>query len=215
MEALKLEQLYIRRGNFLIRDVNFSVEEGQICAIAGKGGSGKSSLIHAVGGAIHPQVGRILYDGRQLYEAEEQIRKEMSVVYDAPNFNTEMKPEKLVRELMKFEPWFDRETFSIYMEQLELDPKLRVKLYSEGMQRKLMLILALCRGPKLLVMDEPTSGVDRQSRKVMWELLMAYKKEKPLTVLFTTHHGEEIKQADRVFLMQNGTGKEARDETIL
>lgn len=204
MDALKVEQLYIRRGSFLLQDVSFTIEESAFCTIVGKGGSGKSTLVRAIGGALPPDAGRIWYGERQMYEAEAEIREEMSLVYDEPNFNMELTPERLVRELVKFEPWFDRECFDIYMQQLELDPKRRVRLYSEGMQRKLMLSLALCRRPKLLVMDEPTSGVDKDSRKIMWEMVAAYRREYPVTVLFTTHHEEEIAQADQVLWMEDG-----------
>lgn len=203
-KALEIERLYVRRGNFLLADVNLSVEENSICAVAGKSGSGKSTLMGAVGGAVRPAAGRICYAGRQMYEDEAAIRREMSVIYDAPNFNTEMKPEKLIREIRKFEPWFDEKSCTIYMQQLELNPKLRVKLYSESMQRKLMLAFALSRKPKLLVMDEATSGVSRESRKIMWEMIHTYRKEYPLTVLFTTHHEEEIAGADQVLSLPVG-----------
>lgn len=204
MDALKVEQLYIRRGSLLLQDISFTVEERAVCAIVGKGGSGKSTLIRGIGGALTPDAGRIWYGGRQMYEAEAKIREGMSLVYDEPNFNMELTPERLVREWLKFEPWFDRNYFDECMQKFELDPKLRVRLYSEGMQRKLMLILALCRRPQLLVMDEPTSGVDRDSRNKMWEMVFSFRRECPVTVLYTTHHEEEIAQADQVLWMENG-----------
>ena len=197
-EALEIEKLYVRRGSFLLQDVNLSVEENCLYAAAGKSGVGKSTLIQAIGGAVAPAAGRIRYWGREMYEDETSIRREMSVVYDQPNFNTEMKPEKLIHEIRKFEPWFDEETCAVYMQQLELNPKLRVKLYSESMQRRFMLVLALCRNPKFLVMDEITSGVSRASREVMWDIIDTYRKEHALTILFTTHHDEEIARADHV-----------------
>ena len=123
----------------------------------------------------------------------------MSVIYDAPNFNLELSPERLAREWKKFEPWFDRETFTSYMNRLELEMSQRVKMYSIEKSRKLMLALALSRKPELLVMDEVTSGVDTQTRQMMWEMVEKYRSKQELTILFSSHHEEELLLADRIW----------------
>lgn len=202
--ALEVEKLYIRRGSFWLKDVNLKLEEGKIHAIAGKSGSGKSTLIRAIGGALRPDAGCIRYFGNEMYEEEKEIRRKMSVVYDSPNFNVEWKPDRLVKELAKFEPWMDQQKYVQLMQEMELNRQIKVKLYSEGQQRKLMLILALCRNPELLVMDEATSGMDRASRAAMWKLIADYRQEKTLSVLFTTHHEEEMYVADLIWYMEDG-----------
>ena len=202
--ALEVEKLYIRRGSFWLKDVNLQLGEEKIHAIAGKSGSGKSTLIRAIGGAVRPDAGCIRYFGREMCDAEKEIRRKMSVVYDTPNFNVELKPDRLVRELAKFEPWLDQQKYVWLMQEMELNRQMKVKLYSEGQQRKLMLILALCRNPELLVMDEATSGVDRGSRAAMWKMIADYRQERPLSVLFTTHHEEEMYVADRIWYMEDG-----------
>ena len=202
--ALEVEKLYIRRGSFWLKDVNLKLEEGKIHAIEGKSGSGKSTLIRAIGGAVRPDAGCIRYFGNEMYEEEKEIRRKMSVVYDSPNFNVEWKPDRLVKELAKFEPWMDQQKYVQLMQEMELNRQIKVKLYSEGQQRKLMLILALCRNPELLVMDEATSGMDRASRAAMWKLIADYRLEKPLSVLFTTHHEEEMCVADLIWYMEDG-----------
>ena len=212
MQALTIEKLYLKRGSFLLRDFNMELEVGQIHVITGKSGSGKSTLFRAIGGALRPEAGRILYYGKEMYEDELKIRKRMSVIYDAPNFNMELSPERLAREWKKFEPWFDREAFTSYMNRLELEMNQRVKLYSVEKCRKLMLALALSRNPELLVMDDVTSGVDTQSRQVMWEIVERYRSKQELTILFSSHHEEELLLADRVWNL-DGRGK--RDEVFL
>lgn len=202
--ALEVEKLYIRRGSFWLKDVNLKLEEGKIHAIAGKSGSGKSTLIRAIGGAVRPDAGCIRYFGNEMYEEEKEIRRKMSVVYDSPNFNVEWKPDRLVKELAKFEPWMDQQKYVQLMQEMELNRQIKVKLYSEGQQRKLMLILALCRNPELLVMDEATSGMDRASRAAMWKLIVDYRQKNPLSVLFTTHHEEELYVADRIWQVEDG-----------
>ena len=203
-KALEIEKLYARRGAFWLKDVNLVIEEEKIHAVTGKSGSGKSTLIRAVGGAVRPEAGCIRYFGQEIYENEREIRTRMSVVYDTPNFNIELKPDGLVKELCKFEPWFDQSRYVQMMSEMELNRQIKVKLYSEGQQRKLMLILALCRNPELLVMDEATSGMDRASRAAMWKLIVDYRQKNPLSVLFTTHHEEELYVADRIWQVEDG-----------
>ena len=203
-KALEIEKLYARRGAFWLKDVNLVIEEEKIHAVIGKSGSGKSTLIRAVGGAVRPEAGCIRYFGQEMYENEREIRTRMSVVYDTPNFNIELKPDGLVKELCKFEPWFDQSRYVQMMSEMELNRQIKVKLYSEGQQRKLMLILALCRNPELLVMDEATSGMDRASRAAMWKLIVDYRQKNPLSVLFTTHHEEELYVADRIWQVEDG-----------
>ena len=158
MQALTIEKLYLKRGSFLLRDFNMELEAGQIHVIVGKSGSGKSTLFRAIGGALRPEAGRILYYGKEMYEDELKIRKRMSVIYDAPNFNMELSPERLAREWKKFE-----------------------------------------RKPELLVMDEVTSGVDTQTRQMMWEMVEKYRSKQELTILFSSHHEEELLLADRIW----------------
>lgn len=208
MQALKIEKLYLKRGGFLLRDFSMELEVGQIHVITGKSGSGKSTLFRAIGGALRPEAGRILYYGKEMYEDELKIRKRMSVIYDAPNFNMELSPERLAREWKKFEPWFDRDAFTSYMNRLELEMNQRVKLYSVEKRRKLMLALALSRKPELLVMDDVTSGVDTKTRQMMWEMVEKYRSKQELTILFSSHHEEEILLADRIWNMDEREFKE-------
>ena len=85
------------------------------------------------------------------------------------------------------------------MNRLELEMNQRVKMYSIEKSRKLMLALALSRKPELLVMDEVTSGVDTQTRQMMWEMVEKYRSKQELTILFSSHHEEELLLADRIW----------------
>ena len=85
------------------------------------------------------------------------------------------------------------------MNRLELEMNQRVKLYSVEKCRKLMLALALSRKPELLVMDDVTSGVDTKTRQMMWEMVEKYRSKQELTILFSSHHEEELLLADRIW----------------
>lgn len=205
MKALELQKVYLRRGDFLLHDIAFDIEVGSVVALSGRSGAGKSSLIRLIGNAFTADAGRILYFGKEMYEAETEIRKRMSVIYDAPNFNIEMRAGKLAKEIKRFEPWFSMEEFHQHMERLGLDETKHVKQFSKGMQKKYMLVLALCRKPDLLVMDELTSGTDETSRKEMLQLIAEYRKEQMLTVFFSTHNKNDLEDfAERVLVIENG-----------
>ncbi len=205
MSVLELEKVYLRRGDFVLHDISFIINEGETVAILGRSGAGKSTLIQIIGNALLADVGRIRYFGKELYENEMEIRKKISVIYDAPNFNMEMKAVKLAAEIRKFEPWFSMEDFSCRMKEAGLDETNRIKMYSKGMQKKYMLILALCRQPNFLVMDELTSGVDDLSREEMLHMIADYRKKNSLTILFSTHNQEDVKRvATRVLKLENG-----------
>lgn len=205
MNVLELEKVYLKRGDFILHNITFAIEEGEIVALSGRTGAGKSTLIQIIGNALLVDVGKICYFGKERYENELEIRKSISVVYDEPNFNIEMKAGKLAKEIQKFEPWFDMDEFSRRMQLLGLDADKRVKQYSKGMQKKFMLILALCRHPQLLIMDELTSGVDEDSRQEMISIIEEYKKENTLTILFSSHNQTDLEQyATRVLKLENG-----------
>lgn len=204
-KALELEKLYYRQGNFLINDVNFSIDENEIVALCGRSGAGKSTLIRLIGNAIEPDAGIIRYFGEELYQNEKEIRRNISMVYDRVNFNVELTGNKLAKEIKKFEPFFDMDDFQNYMSTFGLDGNKRIRFYSRGMRKMYMLTIALARKPKLLVMDEPTSEVDEETGKLMKRVITEYRKQNGLTVLFSTHHNDEMNNfADRVILMKEG-----------
>lgn len=206
MKVLELEKVYYKQGNFIIHDVNLAMEAGSCVALIGPSGSGKTTLIKLIGNVMRADVGRFLYFGKEMYENELEIRKNMSVLFHSPNFNENMKTLQLAEEIRRFEPWFDMKAFQMYMDRFNISNSKRVKELSTGTQRKYLLIIALCRSPKLLIMDEPTSGLDEKSREEVWNTIMEYKDANPdVTILFSTHHKDEVeKYASQVLKMTNG-----------
>jgi ABC-2 type transport system ATP-binding protein len=205
VNVLELQSVYLRRGNFILHDIHFTIKQGENVAVAGGSGCGKTTLVYVIGNALCPDAGKVRYFGKELCEDEAGIRKRLSVVYDVPNFNQEMKAERLVCEIIRFEPWFDREFFLRGMEELQLDVSARIKQYSRRKKKKFMLLLALCRKPSLLVMDDPFGGLAEEDRGSMWTLLQTYKETNDLTILFTAHEGDpSLERADRVEHLQEG-----------
>lgn len=192
MKVLELEHVYLQRGNFILRDISFALEDGGTAALIGRGGAGKTTLIHLIGNALSADAGRISYFGKEMYEDERAIRRKLSVVYDTPNFNTEFTAARMAKEIKKFEPWFVTESFESWMDTMEIDRNKRVKHFSMGTQKKYMLLLALSRLPAILVMDEPANGVDGQSREQMRSMIEEYRSRHPLAILFSAHDPADI-----------------------
>ena len=188
-----------------ISDLCLTLEDGDFATIVGSNGAGKSTLIRLIGNAIEPDAGIIRYFGEELYQNEKEIRRNISMVYDRVNFNVELTGNKLAKEIKKFEQFFDMGDFQKYMSTFGLDGNKRIRFYSRGMRKMYMLTIALARKPKLLVMDEPTSEVDEETGKLMKRVITEYREQNGLTVLFSTHHNDEMNNfADRVILMKEG-----------
>lgn len=205
MKALELENVYFRQDNFIMSDISFAIEEGETVAIQGVSGSGKSTLIRLIGNASMVDSGIIRYFGKELYEDEKNIRRNLSVIYDKINFSREMRAKKLAKEIRRFEPDFDMEAFEEYLQKFELDPEQRIRYYSDGMRKKYMLSLALARKPKLLIMDELTKSLEEETREVLWQAIEQYRKTNKLTILFATSSKEDIVKSNaRVISIEGG-----------
>lgn len=189
MKVLELNKVYYKQGNFLLKDISFGVEQGEWVALTGESGSGKSTLIRVIGNGVESDCGVLSYWGKELYQNEQEIRKQISIVYDEPNFNVDYPAKKLAKEIAKFEPWFDMDYFDKKMKFFGLDPEKRIKHFSTGMKKKYMLILALCRKPQLLILDEVTSGIDSNGRNAVWSMI---KEHSGITVIFSSHYKDEV-----------------------
>ena len=200
-----------------LKGANLYVEEGECIAIIGHTGSGKSTLIQHFNGLMRPESGKVIIDGDDLSKKKvdlKTLRQKVGLVFQNPEDQIFEKiigddiaygpfklglPLKEVRERVKwamdvvgldFEEMTDRQTFAL----------------SGGQKRKVALAGILALKPKILVLDEPTAGLDPRSRKELLEKIKRLNKEEKLTVVFVSHNMEEVAMlADRVYVMAGGT----------
>jgi len=189
-----------------LNDVSFEVEKGEIFGLIGPDGAGKTSLIHILTTLMLPTSGQCSIEGLDCVKEYQKIRN--IIGYMPGKFA--LYQDLSIEENMKFfatvfgttvEENYD--LVKLIYSQIEPFKKRRAGKLSGGMKQKLALSCALIHHPKVLILDEPTTGVDAVSRKEFWQMLKALK-EKGITILVSTPYMDEAEMCDRVGLIQKG-----------
>lgn len=214
--GLEIKDLTVDLGGFKLDNINLEIKKGAITGLIGKNGAGKTTLIKTIMRQYNASCGKILYNGKSFAENEVEILSKIACVFDAPHFNTFIKPKKLVKIYQSFYPSFDLQKYNALMEKFNLPPDRRITKYSLGMQRKYCLILALCQGADILILDEPTSGIDPYDRGEVMSLIQEFMLDESKTVLFSTHITEDLdKIADYIVMMDEGKVTLSEDKETL
>lgn len=190
-----------------LRGVSFDVEPGEIFGLIGPDGAGKTSLFRILATLIRPESGSATVDGHDIIRNYRQIRR--NIGYMPGHFS--LYQDMTVQENLTFFATVFNTTIQknyhlvkdIY-EQIEPFKNRRAGKLSGGMKQKLALSCALIHAPRVLLLDEPTTGVDPVSRKEFWEMLRRLKENFNLSIIVSTPYMDEAMQCDRIGLIQNG-----------
>jgi ABC-2 type transport system ATP-binding protein len=206
--ALDLSHLSKRFGNFFaVEDVSFSIPPGEIFGLLGPNGAGKSTTINMVGGVSRIDAGEIKvfgHDTRREYRLTRRLAGVMHQEIVIDNFFT-------IDQALRFHSGYygvpdDPKWRAMLIERLGLGPhlhKIMIKL-SGGLKRRFMVAKALIHRPPLLILDEPTAGVDVELRHTLWEFVREIN-DQGTTILLTTHYLEEAEQmCRRIAIMNHG-----------
>ncbi|WP_052463468.1 ABC transporter ATP-binding protein [Thermotoga caldifontis] len=208
MRLLEVQGLKKYYGNVKAVDgISFSLEEGQILALLGPNGAGKTTTVEILEGLRRKDEGRIFYFGREIEVVDETIKKQMGVQLQKGAFFENL----TVRETIElfaglYGVKLNRSRTREIVEMVMLEEKMnsRVKTLSGGQMQRLSFAVAIVNDPKIVFLDEPTTGLDPQARRHIWELI-ADLKRKGKGVLLTTHYMEEAERlADRILIMDHG-----------
>ncbi len=198
---IKVKNLTKKFGDFVaIDDVSFYVNKGEIFAFLGPNGAGKTTTIKILTTLLKPTSGQVLINNSDPVKEQDDVRRSFGIVFQDQSLDDELTAwenmefhgvlysvqknirRKRIEELLKFvELWDRKDDF--------------VKNFSGGMKRRLEIARGLIHHPKILFLDEPTLGLDPQTRNHIWNYIKNLNKEERMTVFFTTHYMEE---ADRV-----------------
>ncbi|MHC0551485.1 ABC transporter ATP-binding protein [Salinicoccus sp. CNSTN-B1] len=202
-DMLKVSHLSKSFGDVkAVDDVSFHVDKGSTFAFLGTNGAGKSTVIHMIIDLLKPDAGEIIFAGGMLqagtgvvfqtHRLDEALSLEDNLLIRAELYGISRKEAtRRIEELMKLTNIFEK----------------RHRIYgtcSGGERRKVDIIRALLHQPQLLILDEPTTGLDAESREEIWTLFKKLQSDHGLTLFLTTHYIEEAEQADHVLIMHNG-----------
>ena len=204
-KALEIKNLNGKIGNFSLDDVNFSIEKGTIMGFIGKNGSGKTTLIKTILNIIPKTGGEVLFNGITMYGNEETVKAKIGVVFDSLIYPLNLKPAKIKKMISPFYKTFDCLRFDDLMNRFELDPTKKLSAYSKGMQMKFGIVMALCHNPDLIILDEPTAGLDPIARADVIDLLLDLMQNEKRSILFSTHITSDLEKiADYITMIDNG-----------
>lgn len=208
--VLIVEDLFKKYEDFIaVNHISFTVKRGSLFAFLGLNGAGKSTTINIIAGILSKNGGKVFIDGVDIDERSDAIKKDIGIVFQ----NSVLDPVLTPRENLtlragfygiKGEEWKKR--LAILSKMLELDSFMdrAVGKLSGGQRRRVDIARAMVHNPKLLILDEPTTGLDPQTRLSVWNLINTLRKQTEMTVFLTTHYMEEAEKATYVVIMNQG-----------
>ena len=206
MDIIDIKSLNLTLSkSHILKDITVSFSEGKIHGLIGRNGSGKTMLMKCVCGFIKPTSGEIIVDGKRVGR-DVDFPKNMGIIIETPGFIPYYSGYKNLKLLAGLNNKIGREEIQKSMAQVGLDPKLKrhVRKYSLGMRQRLGLAQAIMENPKILILDEPFNGLDKDGVKEMREYLLSYK-EQGKTILICSHSAEDISVlCDTVHEMDKG-----------
>ncbi len=212
MDIIKVENLSLTLGKTeILKNINVTFEEGKIHGLIGRNGSGKTMLMKCICGFVRPTSGEAIVS-EKVVGKDVDFPKDTGIIIETPGFIPYYSGYKNLKLLAGLNNKISKEEIFKAMEQVGLDPKLKrhVKKYSLGMRQRLGLAQAIMENPKILILDEPFNGLDKDGVKDMREYLLSYK-EQGKTILICSHSSEDISVlCDTVHEMDKGVINEIK-----
>jgi ABC-2 type transport system ATP-binding protein len=210
--AVEVQSITKKFGDFIAVDnVSFSVEAGETFGFLGPNGAGKTTLIRMLTTLLRPTSGDARVACCEVVKDPEAVRREIGVVPQAMTSDLDLTGYENMDIYGRFYdiPTHERRArIANLLETVGLTPRAQdlVATYSGGMRRRLEIARVLVHKPNILFLDEPTIGLDPQSRQVIWNFLRSFKEEDTMTIFLTTHYMDEAEEyCDRVAIIDHGT----------
>jgi len=207
---ITVENLVKRFGELVaVNGISFSVAPGEIFGFLGPNGAGKTTTINILCTLVKPTSGRAIINGFDVVHQQSQVRQSIGLVFQDPSLDERLSGlqnlrfhalvynvpssvrEKRIKEMLTMVELWDRR-------------KSEVRAYSGGMKRRLELARGLLHYPKVLFLDEPTLGLDPQTRNRIWEYILELRQREGTTIFLTTHYMDEAEKADRIAIIDHG-----------
>ncbi len=203
--AIEINNLCKSYKNFSMKEVSFNVPSGCITGFIGENGAGKSTTIKSILNMLKVDGGDIKIFGADNIDEETEIKENIGVVFDDIGFHPSLKPTHINKILKGMYKQWDSDAFFSYLEKFNLPKNKKVGDYSRGMQMKLQIATALSHNAKLLIMDEPTGGLDPIVRNEILDIFMDFIQDSEHTVFLSSHIITDLERiADYVVFIHRG-----------
>ena len=210
MPIIEVQHLVKQYGDTVaVRDLSFTVEAGELFAFLGPNGAGKTTTINILCTLLAPTSGATRVAGFDCLRQSKQVREQIGIIFQDPSLDERLTAwENLLFHAMIYHvPARERrERIDRVLAMVDLSERRHtvVKRFSGGMKRRLEIARGLLHRPTVLFLDEPTIGLDPQTRRRMWEFIDRLRREFQITLFLTTHYLEEAEACDRVAIMDHG-----------
>ncbi|MEI7909415.1 MAG: ABC transporter ATP-binding protein [Verrucomicrobiota bacterium] len=194
-------------GKPALDDFSFKVERGEIYGLLGHNGAGKSTTLGIILGMVMPDAGDVTIGGVSVRKDRSLALRKAGAIFEAPAFYDYLSGWHNLRILMGYSGGFDAAAARVIVERVGLTKRIhsKVRTYSHGMRQRLALAQALLPEPAVLLLDEPTDGLDPEGIKWFREFILQLRDERGMTVLFNSHLLGEVEQmCDRVAILRDG-----------
>jgi ABC-2 type transport system ATP-binding protein len=210
MSMIDVRELGKRFGELeAVAGISFSVEIGEIFGFLGPNGAGKTTTMKMLCTLLEPSSGRASVNGCDVVRQRDEVRRSLGITFQDPSLDEQLTArENLIFHAMIYKiPRAEQDArVEQALELVDLTDKsgVIVKTFSGGMKRRLELARSLLHRPAVLFLDEPTLGLDPQTRRKIWDYLKDLREKRKLTLFLTTHYMEEAESCDRIAIIDNG-----------
>ena len=201
---VQLEHVRKKYGSFTL-ELNMQIPENQIIGLIGANGAGKSTTFKLILGIIRPDQGNVEIFGRNVAELGAEEKQEIGAVFSDSGFSEYLKVQQLIPAMKRFYPDFLEEEFCERCEKFQIPLNKQIKEFSTGMKAKLNVLLALSHDSRLLILDEPTAGLDVVAREELLDLLREYMETPRRSIVISSHISGDLEHfCDDLYMIHEG-----------
>lgn len=207
---LQIEKLEARYGErHVLTGLSLALRQGEVMGLLGPNGSGKSTALAILSGIRLKSGGRILFAGREIEPTDRAWRSRIGVVFQSPSLDVKLTAREnldLAGRLQTLSGRLLRERVAERLEWMGLADRAgeKVSTFSGGMRRRLDIARALMHDPEIVLMDEPSAGLDEFSFRELWDRLNAIRRQRTVSILLATHRPDEAERCDRLAVLSGG-----------
>ena len=217
---VQLEHVRKKYGSFTL-ELNMQIPEDRIIGLIGANGAGKSTTFKLMLGLIRPDQGSVEVFGRNAEDLGAEQKQEIGTVFSDSGFSEYLKVNQLIPVMKRFYPDFREEEFAERCEKFQIPRNKQIRDFSTGMKAKLNVLLALSHGSRLLLLDEPTRGIDVGAKYEIYQLIIDLANRGKVVIVVSSEMPELLGICDRIMVMSGGRlageidAEEATQELIM